>query len=193
MVRAAEELFVDRGFGATTIEAVSEASDVPTATVYRLFGSKLGILKAVLDVSIAGDDQDVAVADRAEVRSVLDEQDPAELLAGIVRITLAINGRTSPVYRVLEAAAASEPDARPLLDDLTRQRAQGQRNVARALAERGALRSGLQAADAADIIHALLSPELYRLLVVDRGWTVARFERWLCDLLTAQLLAPRDR
>jgi TetR/AcrR family transcriptional regulator, regulator of autoinduction and epiphytic fitness len=187
-VGAARELFLDRGYGATTMEAISEAADVPPATVYRLFASKIGILKALLDVSIVGDDEDVAVTDRPEVRSMLSEEDAGAQLAGFVRLTMEINGRTAPVYRILESAAASDPEAGPLLDELTRQRTQGQRTITRSLARRGALRAGLRERDAADLIHALASPELYRLLVVDREWKVERYERWLCETLCSQLL-----
>src|SRR3954464_9295722 len=67
VVDAARTLFLERGYVATTIEAISERADVPTATVYRLFSSKLGILKALLDVSIAGDDEAVPVARRPQV------------------------------------------------------------------------------------------------------------------------------
>src|SRR5205823_10158242 len=70
VVEAAQSLFVERGFAATTIGAISDLSDTPQATVYRLFSSKLGILKAVLDVSVGGDDQAVAVADRPQVRAL---------------------------------------------------------------------------------------------------------------------------
>ena len=82
VVGAARQLFLDRGYGATTMEAISEAADVPPATVYRLFASKIGILKALLDVSIVGDDEDVAVTDRPEVRSMLAEEDAGAQLAG---------------------------------------------------------------------------------------------------------------
>jgi hypothetical protein len=58
------------------------------------------------------------------------------------------------------------------------------------LARRGALRDGLRERDAADIIHALLSPELYGLVVVDRGWTPQRYQRWVAGLLMVQLLPP---
>ena len=188
VVSAARDLFLERGFGATTMEAISDAADVPPATVYRLFASKIGILKAMLDVSIVGDDEDVAVTDRAEVRSMLAEEDASAQLEGFVRIALEINGRAAPVYRILESAAASDPEAGPLLDELTRQRTQGQRIIARSLARRGALRAGLRERDAADLIHALMSPELYRLLVVDRGWKVERYEGWLNETLRSQLL-----
>ena len=118
---------------------------------------------------------------------------PARSWRASCGITLEINGRAAPVYRILESAAASDPEAGPLLDELTRQRTQGQRIIARSLARRGALRAGLRERDAADLIHALASPELYRLLVVDREWKVERYERWLCETLCSQLLPSSDR
>ena len=74
---------------------------------------------------------------------------------------------------------ASDPDAAALFDELTRQRQEGQRVIARSLARAGALRADLRARDAADVIHALMSPEMYRLLVLDRRWKSERYERWL--------------
>src|SRR5690349_24131363 len=99
VVEAAQSLFVERGYAATTIEAISERSDVPQATVYRLFASKLGILKALLDTSIAGDDQPRAVQDRPAVTSLRSEADPVQLLTGFARVTRGINQRTNDVYR----------------------------------------------------------------------------------------------
>jgi AcrR family transcriptional regulator len=190
VVSAARSLFLERGYGATTIEAISELADVPPATVYRLFSSKHGILKALLDVSIAGDDEDVAVADRPQVRSMLTDPDPRQQLAGFVAFTAQVNDRVSPLYRILVSAAGTDRDAATLLDELTRQRQQGQRGLARALAQAGSLRSGLKERDAADLIHALGSPELYGLLVVDRGWKPERYQRWLTATIVDQLLPP---
>ena len=190
VVEAARTLFLERGYGATTIEAISALSDVPPATVYRLFSSKRGILKALLDISIAGDDEAVPIADRPPVRSLLGDPDPTKMVAGFVGFAAQVNARTSAIYRILVSAAASDPDAATLLDDLTRQRQQGQGRIARSLARAGALRPKLRERDAADIIHALLSPELYGLLVVDRGWPPERYEMWLTKTLVDQLLAP---
>jgi AcrR family transcriptional regulator len=190
VVQAARSLFLERGYGATTIDAISELADVPLATVYRLFSSKHGILKALLDVSIAGDDEDVPVADRPQVRSLLTDPDPRQQLAGFVAFTAQLNERVSPLYRILVSAAGTDRDAAELLDELTRQRQQGQRGLAHALARSGSLRPGLKERDAADLIHALLSPELYRLLVVDRGWKPERYERWLATTMVDQLLPP---
>ena len=190
VIDAARSLFLERGYGATTIEAISALSDVPPATVYRLFTSKRGILKALLDVSIVGDDEAVALADRPPVRSVVDDPDSKNQLAGFVGITAQVNSRTASIYRILVSAAASDPDAAALLDELSRQRQQGQGLIARSLARAGALRPKMREREAADIIHALMSPEVYGLLVVDRGWSAERYEQWLTATLVDQLLSP---
>jgi AcrR family transcriptional regulator len=190
VVEAARTLFVDRGYGATTIEAVSEQSDVPQATVYRLFSSKLGILKALLDISIAGDDRALPLLDRPEVAASFAEPDPEELLAGFARISVAINQRSGQIYQIMASAASSEPEAANLLGQYTQQRQHGQGQIARALARAGALRAELRERGAADIIHVLMSPEVYRLFVTNRGWSPARYEQWLKDALVQQLLPP---
>jgi AcrR family transcriptional regulator len=186
---AAGTLFRERGYGATTIEAISRASDVPPATVYRLFSSKQGILKALIDASIAGDDEPVALAERPPIRSLLTAAGPRDQLAGLAAISVDINIRTAPIYGILTSAAGSDQEASAVLDALTRQRQQGQGRVAASLARSGALRPRLRARDAADIIHALASPELYRLLVIDRRWTTSRYEGWLTETLAEQLLS----
>ncbi len=188
VVDAATDLFLEQGYGATTIDAISQRADVPAATVYRLFASKHGILKSLLDVSIVGDDEDIPMGERPEVQSLLADRDPREQLAGFIAIAAQVNARVAPLYRILVSAAGSDREAAALLDELTRQRQQGQRAIARALARRGALRADVRERDAADIIHALLSPELYRLLVIDRSWKRERYERWLWALLVEQLL-----
>jgi len=190
VVEAAQALFLDRGYAGTTIEAISGLADVPPATVYRLFSSKLGILKALLDVSIAGDDEAVALEDRPNVRALLADPDPRNQLSGFAGITRGIMSRAEPVHRILVSAAGSDPDAQALLAEQTRQRQQGQAQIARSLARAGALRPKLRERDATDIIHALMSPEVYRLLVGDRGWLPERYEQWLTDILIDQLLPP---
>jgi TetR/AcrR family transcriptional regulator, regulator of autoinduction and epiphytic fitness len=188
VIEAARTLFLERGYAATTIEAISDLSDVPPATVYRLFSSKLGILKALLHVLIAGDDQAVAMQDRPHVRALLANPDPRNQLSGLAGIIGGIMSRAEPLYRILLSAAGSDPDAAALLAELTRQRQQGQGQIARSLARGGALRPKLRERDAADIIHALTLPEVYRLLVCDRGWSPQRYEQWLTDILISQLL-----
>ncbi len=188
---AARSLFAERGYAATTIEAISERSDTPQATVYRLFSSKLGILKALLDVSIAGDDEAVAMLDRPPVRALLSSEDPKDQLAGLAALVREVMTRVGPVHRILADAARSDPDAASLLAEIARQRHEGQRRIASSLARSGALRPGLAERDAADVIHALASPEVHGLLVYDRGWTSDRHEEWLRQILIDQLL-PRE-
>jgi AcrR family transcriptional regulator len=189
---AARTLFLERGYAATTIEAISALSDVPPATVYRLFSSKLGILKELLDVSVAGDDEAIPLPDRPHVRALLADPDPRQQLSGFAGITRGIMTRTEPLHRILVSAAGSDPGAAALLAEQTRHRQQGQGRIARALARAGALRPELSEREAADIVHALMSPEVYRLLVADRGWSPERYERWLAQTLAGQLLPPGD-
>jgi AcrR family transcriptional regulator len=190
VIDAARTLFLERGYGTATIEAISTYSGVPQATVYRLFSSKRGILKAILDVSIAGDDEPVSMADRPRVRALLADSDPKKQLAGFVAVTSEVNSRIAQIYRILVGAASSDPDAAALLEDLNRQRHAGQGQLTRSLARAGALQPGLRQRDATDIAYALMSPEVYRLLVLDRGWPPERYKRWLTETLIDRVLPP---
>jgi AcrR family transcriptional regulator len=188
VVDAARTLFLEQGYASTTVDAVSKLAEVPAATVYRLFGSKLGILKAMLDTSIAGDDAPVAVAARPDVAPWFDEPDPVALLGGFAGVTTSINERTNDVHRVLIGAAESDPGAAELLAEVRDQRDRGQRQIVRALSRRKELQPGLSRRDAEDRVHALMSPEVYRLLVGDRHWPADRYRTWLASTLAQQLL-----
>lgn len=188
VIDAARSLFLERGYAATTVAAISRRAEVPEPTVYRLFSSKLGILKALLDVSIAGDDEPVAVRERAGVVALLDEPDPRRVLAGLAAVTTNINLRTNDLYNMLSRAADSDSGAAVLVGTLREQRERGQGHIVRTLHRQHRLRAGLSARDASDIVHALMSPEVFRLLVTDRGWTAERYEQWISDVLAQQLL-----
>ena len=183
---AALTLFVERGYPATTIEAVAEASDTPVATVYRLFGSKRGILSLVVDIAFGGDDEPVAFADRPAVRSALAEKDPRQLLAAFAHLARELTGRAAPILRVLRSAADVDPEAADMLAVTASQRFTGQSRIARALAERHQLT--VPEADAADILYLLMSPEVHRILTIERHWSADRYEGWLATTLQAQLL-----
>ena len=173
---------------ASTIAGISEESGIPVATVYRLFGTKLGILKTVIDLAIADDADEVPIADRPPVRVAVENPDPAGRIAGFVAVTMSINRRISAIYRTLVSAADADPDAAALLDELTEQRRRGQRILAGSLAASGSLKPPVGEHDAGDIIHALMSPEVYRLLVHDRGWEPERYAAWVTETLIAQML-----
>ena len=158
--------------------------------MYRLFSSKLGILRALLDVSAVGDDEAVAMGDRPGVRTLLEDHDPRNQLLGFAGLARDVMSRLAPIHQILVSAAGSDSEAAELLVEHTRQRQEGQGRIARSLARSGALRPKLRERDAADIIHALMSPEVYVLLVSDRGWSPERYEGWLGGTLVSQLLPP---
>lgn len=184
---AAKKLFLTEGYGAATIDLISAESGVPAPTIYRLFTSKLGLLRTLIDEAITGDADPLPLEHRDRVRALLDSDDPRSQLIGLAGIVRDVNGRDA--YSLLVSAAGSDPAAAQLLTEYNQQRQRGQGMFAHALATTNVLRAGLTERDAADIIHAIASPETYRLLVTDRGWAPERFEQWLAETLIQQLLA----
>lgn len=190
MTGAARALFLERGYAATTIDAVSELSGVPQATVYRLFSSKLGLLRTLLDDAIAGDSD--APGAPAHAAAMLACPDPRRQLTQFASIARGVISRGGSIHQILAGAASSDSQAAGLLGEYTRRREQGQGQVACSLAQRGQLRPGMTEQDAADIVHAVASPEVYRLLVIDRGWSPDRYEKWLAETLISQLLPKEE-
>jgi AcrR family transcriptional regulator len=194
VIDAAKALFLERGYAATTMEAISVASGVPSATVYRLFSSKLRLLQALFNSvlhegAVTSDGSPATAPDHPRLAALLTEEDPRAQVAVFASIAREVLSGGVQVYPILVTAAGSDPQAAGLLAAYTRTREQGQRHLARALAARGTLRPGLSEQDADDIVHALASPEAYRLLVIDRGWSAQRYEGWLARALGSQLLA----
>lgn len=188
VVAAAGGLFLARGYPATTIEAVAAAADVPAASVYRLFGSKKAILSEVLQVSFAGDDEPAGLHDRPEARAAAAQADPAALLAGWARVARSVLTRSGPLQQMLRVAAEADPECAGLAETFRRQRLAGQALVARELASRGALAPGLTEEAALDTIYTLMSPEVHRVLTVERKLSADQYEAWLARALAATLL-----
>ncbi|RNL73576.1 TetR/AcrR family transcriptional regulator [Streptomyces sp. I6] len=190
MIRAAERLFTERGWAATTVDEIARSAHVGVQTVYFTFGNKRALLKEVLDTAVAGDADPVATLERSWARELLAEPDPATQLrlqaAGARRILQ----RAAPVLEVVRGAAAAEPELAELWQASLRQRHTVQLRFARALEAKtsAGLRDGHDAASAADIAMALLGPETYGLLVNGRGWTPGRWQQWAADCLVRQLL-----
>jgi hypothetical protein len=128
------------------------------------------------------------MVDRPQVRALFTAEDPKGQLVAFAALLRQVMARVGPVHRILADAARSDQDAASLLTEVARQRHEGQQGIARSLDRSGALRPGLKERDAADIIHALASPEVYGLLVTDRGWSGERYENWLTSILVDQLL-----
>ena len=187
ILEAARDLFGERGYVATTMESIAMRARTSPATVYTAFTNKRSLLSALVDVSIAGDDAPVPILDRPWVHQLRDEPDLHRRIAILARNGRLILERRAPVDEVVRAAAASDPDIAALWRAGNAQRLTGQRALLRLVAGEGGLREGLSHAEAVDTLYALGSPETYRLLTVDRGWSPVRFERWYADTM-ARLL-----
>ena len=187
---AARALFIERGYVATTIDAIAERADVSSETIYSTFGNKRALLSELVDVSIAGDVNATPILERDSVREMREEPNPRRRLRMLARQGRSILERRSAVDEVVRGAAAADPDIAALRDLGKVQRLAGQREFLRIVVGSTGLREGMDLETAADILYAIGSPETYRLLVVDRGWSGARFERWYGDTLERLLLDP---
>jgi AcrR family transcriptional regulator len=190
IIDEAGRLFAERGYAATTIDAIAAAADVAVETVYARFKNKRNLLAAYLDVSIVGDAEPVPLLDRPEVdavRAATDQREQVRLLARVMRGVLE---RNAGVQAVLRTAVAVDPDLDTLLAEDDKRRKATQRAAAEMLASRGPLRDGLSIGEATDTMSAVANPETYGYLTRRRGWTPARFERWLAQSLTLLLLPP---
>lgn len=192
VVEVATELFVEQGYPATTISQIAQRSDTPEATLYRLFGSKRGVLKEVLDVAIGGDDEQVEYQQRPRVQAAFAADDPGELLDAFAGLTRQVLHRSAPILNVLLSSAGVDAEAAEMLAAIRRQRHSGQSRIVGAVVRSGHLRDGLTQAAASDIVYALMSPEVFHIFTVERRWSEARYERWLAAALRAQLLDVTD-
>lgn len=188
IVTTASELFAARGYGATTVDAVAEAAGVSRKTVFTAVGGKLELLKTALDWAVTGDDRQLALADRNDLRELLEQADPKKLITGWVHVLVDIDIRVGPLMRALEIAANGDAEAQDLLDESQRRRLVGARAIVRRLAALGALNPGLNQNQGADIAWLVADPMLHDRLVRTRGWSRGRFERWLAELLSEQLI-----
>jgi TetR/AcrR family transcriptional regulator of autoinduction and epiphytic fitness len=188
IVEAAAALFVRDGYSATSIRAIAEQAGVAVPTVYASLRSKANILRAVVDLSVRGDDEAAPLAARAGWQEVEEQQDPRQQLALFAHLHRQICDREAAIFAELEAAAGADPEATQLLAEHDRRRYETQRRLARSLHGRKQLKPGLAAREAADIIWTLASERTYLALVRDRGWRADDYERWVAEQLTAGLL-----
>jgi TetR/AcrR family transcriptional regulator, regulator of autoinduction and epiphytic fitness len=189
---AAEKLFVRDGYAATTISAIAEEGDVAVQTVYAVFGTKRAILAELVEVRTVGDDQPIPVRDHQDWQAMERETDARVQLAELAAIATRIAMRIAALYEVMAGAAGSDPEIAVIYQDRQRARYQDQLHVAESLAAKGALRSGLSAARACDIMWTLASPRTYHALAGERGWSADEFGHWLADVLASSCLEPAD-
>ncbi len=183
------ELFLRDGYAATTIVAISEIADVAVQTVYAVFGSKKAILDELRARAVVGDAPG-PLRDQDDWRTMEREPDPRAQLRMLAAISARIGEAMGPLYVVMAGAAASDADIAATFDQQQQARWDDQHRVARTLARRGALRAGLTANDATDVMWAIANPRTCYSLVTERGWDPARYEQMLADALVGALLEP---
>jgi AcrR family transcriptional regulator len=187
ILAAARQQFVKNGYVATTMPTIAKEAGVAVQTLYFTFGTKKAILTEVVDVAVAGDTAPIATLDRPWVEQAL-AAPPADMLRMLVTAATEIHERVGPVLDVVRSAAAVDPDIAELWRTNIAQRHTVATLFAGALAAKTTLREGVNAARAADITLAILTPETYQLLVADRGWTRQDWAHWATGALICQLL-----
>jgi AcrR family transcriptional regulator len=184
---AADTLFLERGYVATSMEDIAKAAGVSRQTVFSAFGSKANLLKEAFDVRLAGDDEPVAVADRPEARRILQASDPAELLRAQADFFVVTTLRVLPLWPAMVAGAATDPACAEVLAFFDRGRLEGPGEIVDVLAKRGQLRTGLSRKRGKEAMYLLTNPNVMH-DALDRGWSVRDLQRWLGDCLVAVLL-----
>jgi AcrR family transcriptional regulator len=191
MLAAAKALFEEQGYGATTMAAIAAGAGVSQKTVYSAFETKSGLLRALWHLLLRGDEGDVPVGERRWYLDVLEERDPVRQLRLTARSSRIVKERAGDLLHVIRSAAPVDADAGELWRRIESDFYENQRGIVRTLHERGALAPELDVAGGTDILWTLNHPDVWQLLVRQRGWSPERFEQWLGDSLTAQLL-PAD-
>jgi AcrR family transcriptional regulator len=185
---AAQRLFERQGYAATTMAAIAAEADVALKTVYVAFETKSGLLRALWHLVLRGDEEDAPVDERAWYRETLEEPDAERRLRRNARNSRAVKQRAAEMLRVIRDAAPTEPDIGALWERIQTEFYENQHAIVRTLRADGALRPGLDVRRGTDVLWTLNHPDVWLLLVGERGWTPARYERWFADTACAQLL-----
>jgi AcrR family transcriptional regulator len=189
IVDAAARLFIEYGYGATTVDAIAETAGVSRKTVFTSVGGKTEALKLAMDWAIAGDDEPVPMLERPHIKAQMQEPDARRVLASYASHVRQVGARTAPLHAVVQAAAGLDADIRALAEEGRAQRIRGMRVLAQHLADRGALKPGLTPSEAADILWLLNDPGVYHRLVIEQHWDPDRYQDWLTDSFISLLIA----
>ena len=188
VLETARRMFLEGGYGVTTVGAIAAEAGVSVETVYKAFGNKPGLLKAVFDVAVVGDDEPVPMLERDLVRRIEQEADPRRKLLTYGEHLTQSAPRSVPIQLLIRAAAASDSGVAAIWDDMAMERLLGMTQFARHLHEGGYLRADVSVEEARDILWTYNSAELFDLLVVQRGWAPEKYGRWIADALIGALL-----
>lgn len=187
VLAAARMSFVERGFAGTTIRHVAQEAEVSQETIYKTFSGKAGLLKAVYDTTLVGDDEEVPLAQRPEALAVLNATGPVEAVAAYAKLAQMISARVDPLLRVLLGSRDTDAALSSFARTIDEERRTGSAMWVRHWHAAGWLREDLEVDKAADILCALNSNEP-RWLLQNAGWTADEVTTWLTDTLCHALL-----
>ncbi|QNN52487.1 TetR family transcriptional regulator [Nocardioides mesophilus] len=185
ILAAGRELMLRDGYAATTVASIAAAAAVSTETVYKAFGGKPGIVRALFRQALDGAGPESAVARSDRLREGATGH---ALVAGWAELAREVAPRGAPLALLLRDAAGHDPKARSVLDEIERTRLLRMRDNARALVATGDVRPDLSLRDVTDVLFAVSSAELYELLVIRRGWSSRRFARFQRETMAGALL-----
>ena len=183
---AARRRFLDQGYASTTIAEVATDAGVSVETVYKAFSNKAGLLKALFDQAVAGDDSPVEMAERDVIRQIAAEPDPVRKIAGYCQLLAETMPRAAPLQLLARAAAAADPGAAAVWAQTRQETLTAMTLFARNLDETHRLRVPVD--EARDVLWTYHAPEIYELLVIERGWTTKSYGHFLAGALIAALL-----
>jgi AcrR family transcriptional regulator len=185
MLAACRELLFQDGYHATTVRAVAERAGVSAETVYKTFGGKPGMVKALWDLTLAGDDEPVPMADRPQALEILQTREPGAKLRRYAAYVRGIHERITALFTLLAQAG---PEVGEVLEIGEQERLTAVFAFVTHLDEAGALGPKADPAHLADALWALAGPQLYTQLTAGRAWSADTYEQWLAATLTATLL-----
>jgi AcrR family transcriptional regulator len=189
VLAATRELLLEQGYAAVSMAEIAARAGVSVALLYKAFGSKPDLVKAVYDVTMAGDDDDRPIAAREEIAGLLADPDPHGKVARYARLSRLLSERAGTLAVTLrEAARGGEAELVPFLQTTDAERLVGATRLVEHLADAGMLRAGLPVERARDQVWVATSPEAFALLVRDRGWSLDDYEGWVRETLEAALL-----
>lgn len=187
---AARRLFERDGYTATSMPEIAAEAGVALKTVYVVFETKFGLLRAVWEARFGGDEEAVPVFERKWYRAVAAQQDSERKLRLVAAQSLRVKTGSGALLESIRNASFTDPEIAALWDDIERKLLDVARSVVEQLNDSGALAPGLTIADATDVLWTLNHPTVWHLTVRARGWSPERYERWLGDVFCAQLLGP---
>ena len=186
ILAAAHALFVDKGYGSTTISEIAQAAGVAVETVYATFRNKPTLLHHAWDIAVGGDEQDVHVLERPEMRAVLGEPDLSARFTRFATVNTAIMRRTARLRLAVQAAADTDPAAAALMAEIDRARLEAMRVHAQAAVATGQL--AVPEEECRDVLFAMTDGSLWHNLVERRGWSDERYAAWLGRFWLATLV-----